>query len=50
MRYVLLIYGSEAASARMTQEEQTALMQGHAAFANEALKRGNSVCLRRKAF
>jgi hypothetical protein len=40
VRYVLLIYGSEAASARMTREEQTALMQGHSAFANEALKRG----------
>jgi len=40
MRYVLLIYGSEVASARMTQEERAALMQGHAAFANEALQRG----------
>jgi hypothetical protein len=39
MRYVLLIYGSEADSARMTQEEQVALMQGHAAFAGEMLKR-----------
>ncbi len=40
MRYVLLIYGSEADSARMTDEERGALMQGHFAFANEALARG----------
>jgi hypothetical protein len=40
MRYVLLIYESEAASAGMTQEERTALMQAHSAFANEAQKRG----------
>jgi hypothetical protein len=40
MRYVLLIYGSEAVTAGMTQEEQIALMQGHAAFAQEALQRG----------
>lgn len=40
MRYVLLIYGSEADSARMTEEERATLMQAHAAFANEALKRG----------
>ncbi len=40
MRYVLLIYGSEVASARMAQEERAALMQGHAAFANEALQLG----------
>ena len=40
MRYVLLIYGSEVDSARMTEEERTALMQAHLAFANEALKRG----------
>ena len=39
MRYVLLIYGSEEDSARMTQEERSALMQGHAAFAGEMLKR-----------
>ena len=39
MRYVLLIYGSEAAAAGMTQEEHTALMQGHGAFAQEALQR-----------
>lgn len=40
MRYVLLIYESEADSARMTQEEITAMMQAHSAFANEAQKRG----------
>jgi hypothetical protein len=40
MRYVLLIYGSEEDSARMAEEERTALMQAHAVFANEALKRG----------
>ena len=40
MRYVLLIYGSEAAAAGMTQEEHAALMQGHASFAQEALQRG----------
>ncbi len=40
MRYVLLIYASEADSARMTDEERAALMQAHFAFANEALERG----------
>ncbi len=40
MYYVLLIYGSEAASAEMTQEERDALMQAHAAFAHETLERG----------
>ena len=40
MRYMLLIYGSEADAAAMTQEERDALMQGHAAFAQEALARG----------
>jgi hypothetical protein len=40
MRYVLLIYGSEVDSASMTEEERTALMQAHLAFANEALKLG----------
>jgi hypothetical protein len=39
MRYVLLIYGSEAVTAGMTQEEHTALMLGHAAFAQEAQQR-----------
>jgi hypothetical protein len=40
MLYMLLIYGSEADYAGMTQEEQAAVMQGHATFANEALERG----------
>ena len=40
MLYMLLIYGSEADYARMTREERATLMQGHAAFANEALLRG----------
>ena len=40
MLYMLLIYGSEADYARMTQEERVALMQGHDAFANETLQRG----------
>ena len=40
MRYMLLIYGSEADAASMTREERVALMQGHAIFANEALTRG----------
>ena len=40
MRYVVLIYGSEAASAKMTREELDALMQAHSAFAGEAQKRG----------
>ena len=39
MRYVLLIYGSEAAAAGMTQEEHAALMQGHGAFVQEAQQR-----------
>ncbi|HKV58443.1 MAG TPA: YciI family protein [Ktedonobacteraceae bacterium] len=37
---MLLIYGSEADAATITQEERDALMQGHAIFANEALTRG----------
>jgi len=40
MHYVLLIYGSEAASASMTQEEIAAMMQGHSAFVHEAQQRG----------
>ena len=40
MRYMLLIYGSEEALARMTQEEHAAMMQGHHTFAQEALQRG----------
>ena len=38
--YVLLIYGSEAVSAEMTQEERDVLMQAHAAFAHETQQRG----------
>jgi hypothetical protein len=38
--YVWLIYGSEAASAEMTQEECDVLMRAHAAFAQETLERG----------
>jgi len=40
MLYMLLIYGSEADYTRMTEEERAAMMQGHAAFANETLQRG----------
>jgi hypothetical protein len=40
MRYVLLIYGNEAAYVAMAREEHAAMMQAHAAFANEALQRG----------
>jgi len=40
MRYVLLIYASEAAYSGMTQEERIALMQAHTAFANETQQRG----------
>ena len=39
MRYVLLIYGSDADYTGMTQEERSALMQAHYEFANEAQKR-----------
>jgi hypothetical protein len=37
---MMLIYASEADFADMTQEEREALMQGHAAFAQEMLARG----------
>src|SRR3974377_2474081 len=40
MRYMLLIYASEADYSHMTSEEQTAVMQGHGAFAQEAMQRG----------
>jgi hypothetical protein len=39
MRYMLLIYGSEADTAGMTPEGRIMLMQAHAAFASEAQKR-----------
>lgn len=40
MRYLLLIYASEAVISQMTGEERTAFMQGHRTFAQEALQRG----------
>jgi hypothetical protein len=36
MRYVLLLYGSEA----LTQEERAAILQGHPAFLKEVQQRG----------
>jgi hypothetical protein len=40
MRYMLLIYASEADYSHMTSDEQAAIMQGHGTFAQEALQRG----------
>jgi hypothetical protein len=40
MRYVALIYGNEAAGAKMTHEEQTAEMAAYNAFGEEAGARG----------
>ena len=40
MRYMLLIYASEADFSVMTDEEQAAIMQGHGKFAHEAIQRG----------
>jgi hypothetical protein len=40
MRYMLLIYASEADYSRMTDEEHSAIMQGHGIFAQEAMQRG----------
>ena len=40
MRYMLLIYASEADYADMSSEEQEAIMQGHSSFAQEVLQRG----------
>jgi hypothetical protein len=40
MRYMLLIYASEADYSHMTSEEQAAIMQGHGTFAQEAMQRG----------
>jgi hypothetical protein len=40
MRYMLLIYASEADYSRMTSEERAAIMQGHGIFAQEAMQRG----------
>jgi len=40
MRYMLLIYASEEDYSQMTSEEHVAIMQGHGAFAQEAMQRG----------
>jgi hypothetical protein len=40
MRYMLLIYASEADYSQLTSEEQEAIMQGHGTFAQEAMQRG----------
>jgi hypothetical protein len=40
MRYMLLIYMSEADYSHMTSEEREAIMQGHGLFAQEAMQRG----------
>ncbi len=40
MRYMLLIYASEADYSQLTSEEQTAIMQSHGIFAQEAMQRG----------
>ena len=40
MRYMLLIYASEADFSHMTSEERTTIMQGHSTFAQEAMQRG----------
>jgi hypothetical protein len=40
VRYMLLIYASEAAFSHMTSEERAAFMQSHSTFAQEALRRG----------
>ncbi len=40
MRYMLLIYASEADSSHMTSEERATIMQGHGTFAQEAMQRG----------
>ena len=40
MRYMLLIYASEIDYSHMTSEERAAIMQGHGAFAQEAMQRG----------
>ena len=40
MRYMLLIYASEADHSYMTSEEYATMMQGHSTFAQEAMQRG----------
>jgi hypothetical protein len=40
MRYMLLIYASEADYSHITGEERAAIMKGHGTFAQEAVQRG----------
>jgi hypothetical protein len=40
MRYMLLIYASEADYSHMTSGEHAVIMQGHSTFAQEAVQRG----------
>ncbi len=40
MRYMLLIYASEADYLHMTSEERASIMQGHGAFTQETMQRG----------
>jgi hypothetical protein len=40
MRYMLLIYASEADYSHMISEERAAIMQGHSTFVQEAMQRG----------
>lgn len=40
MRYMLLIYASEADYSQLTSEEQATVMQGHGTFAQEAMQLG----------
>jgi hypothetical protein len=40
MKYILLIYGDEAAGAKMTEAEQQTEMQEYYAFTNEVRERG----------
>ena len=40
MRYMLLIYASEADYSHMTSEEHATIMQGHGTFAQEAMQLG----------
>ena len=43
MKYILLIYASEADYAKMNQEEQAANFQAHYAFSNDLVQRKISV-------
>jgi len=40
MRYMILIYGNEAAEAAMSQEEQQSAMMAHVAYAQELREKG----------